>query len=86
MDEKTTQLIQQLKNNPSALRALIQSSDGQTLMRMLTEKDRGSGLQQAVQSAARGNTADMARMVQDLMQSPEGAALVQRINRSLQGK
>ena len=86
MDEKTTQLFHQLQKDPSALHALMQSRDGQTLMRMLTQKDRGAGLQQAVQSAAHGNTADMARMVQELMQSPEGAALVQRINRSLQSR
>ena len=84
MDEKTAQLVNRLKTDPSALRSLMQSQDGQALMQMLTQKDRGAGLQKAVQSAARGNTADMTRMIQQLMQSPEGAALVQRINQSIQ--
>ncbi len=84
MDENTARLFHQLKNDPSALRSLMTSQDGQALMQMLTQKDRGAGLQKAVQSAARGNTADMARMIQQLMQSPDGAALVQRINQSIQ--
>lgn len=36
----------------------------------------------AVQSAARGDTAEMAQMVQKLMQSPDGAELIDRINQA----
>ena len=84
MDEKTNHLVNQLKNNPAMLQALMHSRDGQALMEMLTRGDRGAGLQHAVQSAAKGNTAEMMSMVQKLMQSPEGAALIQRINRAVQ--
>ena len=52
-------------------------------MRMLTQQDQGAALQKAAQSAARGDTADMVRMVTQLMQSPDGAALVERINKAL---
>ena len=51
-------------------------------MRMLTQQDQGASLQRAVQSAARGDTAEMAQMVQKLMQSPDGAELIDRINQA----
>ena len=84
MDEKTTRLAEQLKKDPAMLRALMQSQDGQTLMRMLTQGDQGAGLQRAVQSAVRGDTAQMVQMVNKIMQSPGGAELVDRINRAVQ--
>lgn len=84
MDEKTARLAEQLKNNPAILNSLMQSKDGQMLMQMLTQNDRGAALQQAIQSAVRGNTAQMTDMVQGIMRSPEGAALVNRIQQTLQ--
>ena len=84
MDNTTAQLAEQLKNNPAMLRSLMQSRDGQMLMQLLTKDDSGTGLQQAVQSAVSGNTAQMAEMVKRVMQSPDGAALVERINKAIQ--
>ena len=84
MDEKTTRLAEQLKKDPAMLRELMQSRDGQTLMRMLTQSDQGAGLQKAVQSAVRGDTSQMVQMVNRIMQSPGGAELVERINRTVQ--
>lgn len=73
---------QQLQQDPAALRALMQSPDGQMLLRLLTQKDQGAGLQKAVQSAMRGDTTQMADMVRQIMQSPDGARLVERINQA----
>ena len=84
MDEKTARMVEQLKSNPAMLQALMQSRDGQTLMSMLTQGDRGTGLQRAVQSAAKGDPSEMVRMVNQVMQSPGGAELVQRINKAVQ--
>ncbi len=84
MDEKTTRLVEQLKSNPAILQTLMQSRDGQALMQMLTQGDRGAGLQRAVQSAAKGNPADMVKLVNQVMQSPDGAELVNRINKAVQ--
>lgn len=83
MDEKTTQLVQQLKSNPAMLQALMRSRDGQTLMRMLTQGDQGAGLQRAAQAAAMGRPEEMVRMVNQVMQSPGGAELVERINQAV---
>ena len=84
MDDMTAQLAKQLKNDPETLRKLLYSQDGQKLMQMLTQGDRGAGLQQAIQSAARGNTNQMTEMVRRVMGTPEGAALVERINKAVQ--
>jgi len=84
MDEKTLKLMEQLKNNPAMIQSLMQSQDGQTLMRMLTQGDRGAGLQRAVQSATRGDTSQMVKLMNQLMQSPSGNELVQRINKAMQ--
>ena len=63
MDEQTARMIQQLKSNPAMLQALMQSRDGQDLLRMLSGGDQGASLQRAAQSAAKGNPAEMVRMV-----------------------
>ena len=84
MDDSTARLAEQLKNNPAMLRNLMQSRDGQMLMQLLTQGDGGTGLQQAVQAAARGNTSQMSGMVQRIMQNPDGAALIDRINKAVQ--
>ena len=84
MDEKRAQEAGHLKQNPAMLKNLMQSRDGQALMRMLTQQDQGASLQKAAQSAAKGDPAELARMVTKMMQSPDGAALVERINKAIQ--
>lgn len=83
MDENTKQMMEQLKSNPAALRKLMQSRDGQTLMQALTRPDNGAGLQRAVQAAMQGNTNIMADLVSRVAQSPEGAARLERISSSV---
>lgn len=83
MDEKTARMVEQLKSNPAMLQALMQSRDGQALLRMLTQQDQGASLQQAAQSAVKGDTTQLSRMVTQVMQSPDGAALVERINKAM---
>ena len=73
-----------LLKNKALLQSLMQSRDGQALMRMLTQGDQGAGLQRAAQSAARGDPAEMVKLVRQVMQSPSGAELVERINKAVQ--
>ena len=86
MDNMVAKPAEQLKQNPAMIQALMRSQDGQKLIQMLTQGERGSGFQQAVRSASAGNPAQMMQMVQKLMQNPEGAALIDRINRALQNQ
>ena len=84
MDESAKRLMASLQNDPAKVQALFRSGDGQTLLRLLTERDRGAALQQAAQSAAQGRTEDLQRMLSQVMGSPEGAALIQRIQKAVQ--
>ena len=83
MNETIKQMAERLKSNPAMLQSLLQSQDGQSLMRML-DQSAGGGLQQAAQAAAKGNPEALARMIRQLMQTPQGAELISRINRTVQ--
>ena len=52
MDENAKRLMASLQRDPAKIQALLRSGDGQTLLRMLTERDQGAALQHAAQSAA----------------------------------
>lgn len=82
MDERTKQTFEQMKQNPAALQHLLSSRDGQMLMQMMNQQNRNGALQQAATNAMRGDASQMMQMVNQLMQSPEGAALVERINKA----
>ena len=76
MDDKAARMAEQLKANPAMLKSLMQSQDAQG--------DQGASLQKAVRSATKGDTSAMVQMVNQIMQSPSGAALVERINKAVQ--
>ena len=78
--------LRNLKANKALLQSLSQSKQAQQLMRMLSEKDGGAALQNAARAAERGNTADMAKMISDMMKDPQAAALIREINDAAQGK
>lgn len=84
MDESMARLAEQLKQKPELLRSLMQSRDGQRLIQLLTQGDQGAGLQRAAQAAAQGNPAEMMQMMNRIMQSSDGAALVERIRKAMQ--
>ena len=83
MDLSTQEIMERLKHDRGALEQLMHSPDGMRLMQMLTQGDGGAALKNAAGAAARGDTAQMAQMVQNLMGSPEGAALAERIRRTM---
>lgn len=78
-----SELMEKLRQNPAALQRVMRSQDGQQLMRMLSGADGGSSLNRAAMQAAGGNTAEITKMIQNVMQSPEGAELIRRISESL---
>ena len=80
MDQNTAQLIEKFRRNPAMAQSLLQSGDGQKLMQMLTRQDGGATLNRAAQSAAMGNTKELAAMLSSLMQSPEGMAVMSRMS------
>jgi hypothetical protein len=76
-------MMARLQRDPGAVQRVMESSDGQALMQMLSGTDGGTGLQQAMAQASSGNTAQLAEMIRQVMQSPQGAALVRNIGTSL---
>ena len=68
----------------AALQAVMGSRDGQMLLGLLSGSDGGRTLQQAVRQAAAGDASAISGMLQGIMSTPQGAALVQRIGESLQ--
>lgn len=67
---------QALEQNRAAISKLAQSGDAQRLMELLRQ---GGGVEQAAQAAAAGDPAALMAMMDRLMHTPEGAALVDRI-------
>ena len=67
---------QALEQNRAAISQLAQSGDAQRLMELLRQ---GGGVEQAAQAAAAGDPAALMAMMDRLMHTPEGAALVDRI-------
>lgn len=82
MDQK--EMMERLKRDPAALQAVMGSRDGQMLLGLLSGSDGGRTLQQAVRQAATGDASAISGMLQGIMSTPQGAALVQRIGESLQ--
>ncbi len=68
----------ELVKNREAISKLAQSSDVQRLMQLLKQ---GGGVQDAAQAAAAGNPGELVKMMQQLMNTQEGAQLVDRISR-----
>ena len=67
---------QALEQNRAAISKLAQSGDAQRLMELLRQ---GGGVEQAAQAAAAGDPVALMAMMDRLMHTPEGAALVDRI-------
>ena len=83
METTPQELIEKLKRNPKMLEQLLHSPDGMRLMQMMNGRDGGSSLKNAASAAGHGNTEPMAKLVQGVMNSAEGAAIAERIRKML---
>ncbi len=79
MDNRNSQFERELRDNPELLRRVMNSQDGQTLMRLLTRSDNGAKFRRAVRSAANGDASEMAECLRQVTESREGAALIARL-------
>lgn len=77
MEQTTGSAGLNLGKNKEALSKMAQSGDAKKLMELL---GRDGSVQGAATAAAGGNVSQLMGMVQRLMQSPEGAELVNRIS------
>lgn len=76
-------VMARLQRDPDTARLVMQSPDGQALLRLLSGPDGGAGLRQAMAQASGGDTAQLAAMLRQAMASPEGAALIRSLGSSL---
>ena len=76
-------IVNKLKSDPRALKSVMQSQDGQALLRMLSGGN-SAALGQAARQAASGGTAALSAMLSRVLSSPQGAELVQRLESKLQ--
>ena len=81
MDEQNA-LIEELRRNPAKLKSVMSSRDAQALLRALNR----DGFREAVRSAAAGDTGELARRLREVGGTPDGAALLDRLERSLNGQ
>lgn len=81
MDQKMTDPTAELEKNRALLEQVVHSSDAQRLMELLNQNS-GGNLKTAAASAALGDTKALLNMVRQVMQSPEGAQLVERLNQT----
>ena len=69
----------QFLKDKAAVERLTRSPDTKALMEMLS---RSGGLQAAAEAAMKGDTSQLQGLLSKLMQDPEGARVVERLNRS----
>ena len=67
-----------------ALLQLMNSPDGKRLVQLINQQAGSGNLKRAVGAAAKGDTTDISRIIQDLVRTPEGAQVVERINRTME--
>ena len=73
--------MMKLLGNSNAIKQLLQSEDTKRMMQLLQSK---GGVQNAAQAAAKGDSSQLMGMMQQLMSTPEGAQLVERITKQAQ--
>lgn len=73
----------QLLNNPEGLKALLSSPETQRLMTLLNQSAKG-GLQTAAQAAAKGKPEALMGILNQVMQSKEGAQAVDGLKKKAQ--
>ena len=73
---------QNLLNNKQALESIMKSGEAQRLMELLS-KNAGSGLKNAAQSAMQGDASQLKKLVDDLMNNPESAQLIENLNKKV---
>lgn len=69
-----------LLKDKAAVESLVKSPDTQALMTMLNQ---GGGLKAAAEAAMKGDASQLQGLLNRLMQDPNGARVVERINKSV---
>ena len=71
-----------LLKNKALLQTLLNAPDTQRLIQLLDQKA-GGDLKQAAGAAAKGDTSTLSGLVRQVMNSEEGARLIQQLNQKI---
>ncbi|MEG2421098.1 MAG: hypothetical protein RSB55_06075 [Oscillospiraceae bacterium] len=71
-----------LLQNKALLETLMGSQDAQSLVSMLNQ-GAGGGLKTAAESAMKGDSAQLMRLLSQLLKDPENAQLLERISKTM---
>ena len=77
-------VMKQLQANKGALLQLMNSPDGKRLVQLISQQAGSGNLRRAAGAAAKGDTAGITQILQNLVSTPEGAQVVERINRTME--
>lgn len=75
---------EQLLQNKQTVETIMQSREAKQLMDLLNQNS-GQSLKDAAQSALKGDTARLTRLVDDLMQNPQSARLMEELQKKING-
>lgn len=74
--------LQQLLSDKAVLAQVASSPDAKALASMLSQGQSQASLKQIAENAAKGDTAQLSRLIQSVAGSPGGAELLRRLNES----
>ena len=75
---------EQLLNNKQTVEAIIQSREAKQLMDILNQNS-GQNLKDAAQAALKGDTTQLAQLVDHLKQNPQSARLMENLQKKING-
>ena len=76
-------MLQQLQTNKAALLRLMNSPEGKRLVHLLNQTAGSTNLRQAAGAAAKGDTAGIRQILEELVHTPEGARAVERMSEAI---
>lgn len=83
---KTTKTLKQLINDKKALEQVAKSPDAQALAGIITQGQDPASLQKIAENAAKGDTSQLTQLLQNIVRSPSGAELLQRLSNTLENQ
>lgn len=86
MKQNNKGTLQQLLSDKKALERVAKSPDAQALAGMITQGQDQASLKKIAEDAAKGNTAQLNQIIQNIVRSPGGAQLLQRLSGTIEKK
>ncbi len=80
---KTTKTLKQLINDKKTLEQVAKSPDAQALAGIITQGQDQASLQKIAENAAKGDTAQLSQLLQNIVRNPDSAALLQRLSNTI---